>query len=198
MPFTGDWNDEGARKRYIEQTNMGIGDQLSQLNLYDPAVLAQLRTILGPYFEISMQNLRRAQDTSLTSASRGAGAYASAHGITNPAALLNRARGGVYSSFAPQFGELQQNQLGQLLNAGVNSQQFRAGNLMNQANVNQGVYGNWLKNDELDAQKFNFFRDVLPGLLNFGGKVGMAALFPKNSGGGNSGSPYENSWEYQG
>jgi hypothetical protein len=174
MPFTGNWNDQGARQRYLEQSNMGISSQIGGLNLYDPAVLEQLRTILAPYFSQQNQNLERNQGSALNQASRGAGAYAAAHGIEG-AGLQSRARSDVFSQFAPQFGQLQENQLGSLLNAGTSSQQFRAGNLMNQAGLNMGLLQNYFNQSQQENEPSGWER-AFGGLIRGGAQVGGAAL----------------------
>jgi hypothetical protein len=149
-----------------QQSNWAIGKQeeIGSQGLYDPNQMAMIMKMLGPYFQQQTQNLNQAQDRSLGQATRGAGAYAASQGYDNPFSMIQRARGGVYNAFAPQYGQLQENQLGMGLNAAAQNQQFRYGNAQNLSGLwNQ----RFMKNEESKNQP-TFWENLGSGLITGG------------------------------
>lgn len=164
--------------------NMGQVDQwkrnetnavssITNKGLFDPEILKQLQGILQPYFDQQMSNLNQSQTSALADARRAGGSYAASQGYDNPFSFINKAQSGVYGSFAPQFGNLQADQLGMLLNASAQNQQFKNQNFWRLDDA-------YRQNRQLgmmeDSQNFNFFRDLFPGLLGGGFSLGAAAL----------------------
>jgi hypothetical protein len=113
-----------------QQTNWALqgAQQNAQKPLYDEATLAKLKDIFGPYFASQRSNLAGQMNRTGADVGRQAGAYAASQGLANPGAFTSGAQQRVASSFAPQFGNLEQNQLGSLLNATAASSQFGAQN----------------------------------------------------------------------
>jgi hypothetical protein len=109
----------------------------------------------------------------LGDASRFGGAYAAAKGYDNPYSFQENSRNKVYSAFAPQFGNLEEGQMGQLLNATAGSNQFKTQNAQFAAQMqNQMAQQNWQR----DQAGFDFFRDFLPGLFSGGGRIVAAGV----------------------
>jgi hypothetical protein len=140
-----DWARQGLQSQLQDQASVlqaqgsGINaaQQAANLNLYDPDVLAQLRNILGPYFQQERNNFTggftNLLNRQLSSAGQGATASAYARGLANPEAFGQSAESGVREQLSPQFfsglGNLEAGQTRNLLNAGTESQGFRSRNL---------------------------------------------------------------------
>jgi hypothetical protein len=145
----------------------------------------EIMKLLQPYFNMQRGNLQRQQTSALGDASRFGGAYAAAKGYDNPYSFQENSRNKVYGAFAPQFGNLQESQMGQLLNSTAQSNQFKNQNQqwLNQFQNQQGQQ-NW----ERDQAGFDFFRDLLPFLLKGGASVLTGGLGGAAMGGGGSAS----------
>lgn len=133
----------------------------------------EIMKLLQPYFNMQRGNLQRQQTSALGDASRFGGAYAAAKGYDNPYSFQENSRNKVYGAFAPQFGNLEEGQMGQLLNSTAQSNQFKN---QNQQWLNQFQNQLGQQNWQRDQSGFDFFRDVLPGLLGGGAQLGAAAI----------------------
>lgn len=177
-----------------QQSNWAMGTQNSLANqgiFGTPEQMAQIQALLAPYFKNQMQNLDFSQGSALNDASRSSSAYAASRGIDNPSALLNQARLGVYSSFAPQYGALQENQLGTILNSAMQNQRFKYDNAQNMSNLwNQ----RFMMNEQMKNQP-NFWENLGSGILTGGlGLLGGFLNSPSTPSGGTGGMTMPSNW----
>ncbi len=166
-----DYND------YYSGQSAAGGRAIAGLNLYDPALLSQLNQILGPYFNQQLGQLSGQKSSSVNQAGQSAGAYAAANNL-NPSAYVQTARSKAGSGYDDMLQQLLSGQLGSLLNAGTQSQQFKAGNLQAQAGINQGLagqYQNQLQFQQQQANQPTFWDYLVAGLV--GGLGGFASGF---------------------
>lgn len=148
-----------ATKGWIDQANPNDPNQLGQwgsgavdtakqaagMDLFDPSVIARLRPIIDQMRQAAFGNLSSARGSASAQAGQDAGALAASRGY-NPASFVRNAQGRVNEQFAPQFGQLEQAGIGNLLNAATQSQQFTAGNLQNLANTQSRDYQTQMQN----------------------------------------------------
>lgn len=148
--------------------------KLTNMNLYDPAVMKTLRETLGPYFSQQMGVLNSAASRAGSQAGSSAGAYAASKNYANPLAFVQNAQKRVREQFAPQFEQLALGQTGQLFSATENSQKFQANTLATLAqlyqNEQQMKINNWYKQRDVD-QAPKWYDYALGGLFSLGGQV---------------------------
>jgi hypothetical protein len=83
--------------------------------------------------------------------------------------MIQRARGGVFNAFAPQYGVLQENQLNTGLNATAQNQQFRYGNAQNLS----GMWNQRFMANEQSKNQPSFWENLGTGLIGGAGKAFM-------------------------
>jgi hypothetical protein len=150
----------------------GLAQANANKPLYDEATLTKLKSIFGPLFASQTQNLTGQMNQARGQTGQQAGAFAASQGLANPGSFTSGAQNRVTQAFAPQFANLQSNQLGQLLNAGAQSSQFGAQNNLALAQL-------MMQKAQYDQQQQNqpsIWDYVLGGLASGAGKAGMAAL----------------------
>ena len=145
--------------------------------LLSPEILQSWQKMLQPYFQSQWGNLNQGMGNAMGMTGQGAGAFAAARGLANPGAFVNSAQQRTAEGFAPQYGQMAQGQLGNLLNMGMAGSEFQSGNQWKGLNyqLQQQQLEEMIR--QFNQQSgFDFFRDVLPGLLSAGGSMGAAAL----------------------
>lgn len=149
-----------------------FGQDLYNLNLFDPNVLAQLQQMFQPLFQQQYGNLGSFRSNAMNQAGQSAGSAALAYGYANPASYAETARLKTASSFEPALMGLGESQLQNLLNSVMQSQRFRGGNLSDLLSHSEGARQ---FNTGLDSQP-TFLEDLLSGLIQGGSQVGAAYL----------------------
>lgn len=169
------WEDPANPNDPQQQMNWAISKQndIAGQGLFgNEQSMKELMKLLGPLFAQQTSNLDRAQGNALTGASRASGAYAASKGYDNPFSFQQRARGSVYDSFAPQYGQLQENQLGTTLSSAAQNQQFKYGNAKDMT----GLWSQLFQMNEQAKNQPSFWENLLGGLIGAGGQLGAAAI----------------------
>ena len=178
-----------------EGMNAGQGGLPDYFSTLSPENLRRAMQLLGPLLQQQTGALNRQQNSALSDARNQAGAYAASRGYDNPGSMLSRAASGVREQFAPQFESLRTQQMQAPLSLlGQQYQSLVAGKQFD-FNRQQALLGAAQQNREYDnANSFNFWRDMFPGILSGGFNFATAGIGRGGGGGGNTGytpSPYD-------
>jgi hypothetical protein len=156
-----------AAPQFAGQDALGFGRdaidtarQRANLNLFDPAVLAQLTNMLQPYFRQQTEGFTGAYNQQrqnlLGEAGRTAGAQAAARGFS-PGSYVQSAQGRVNENLSPQYfgglNQLLQQQLALPIDLTSQAQQFRGAGLM-------GLSGTQLSNAGLGLDYGRFLETI--------------------------------------
>lgn len=140
----------------------------SGTNLYDPKVLAQLRDVLGPYFQQQAGQLSRQRLSSMNQAGQSAGAQAAFQGVSG-AAFAQSARQRAGAPYASAFGALTTDQLKTLIDATASSQAFKSSNLLELLKIHTGF-------DMQNRANPTIWEQIFSGIIGGGAKIGAAAI----------------------
>ena len=175
------YTDPVLGARHFNQAIDQTGQQLAGLNLYDPALLSQLSSILQPYFKSQQANFMgqygQASGQAMNQAGANAGAIAAYKGYS-PSDYVSNARQRASNSLTPQYfqgmNQMGTDQLQALLSALMGSQQFKAQNLGTQLGSQQN-----LLNSYEGARQFNTQTANQPGFWDYlgAGALGLAGSF---------------------
>jgi hypothetical protein len=154
-------------------------NEASGIEYLTPAALEQMRGMLNPYFQQQQgnftQGFNRQMGSQMGSAGRNAGALAAQRGL-NPFAYNQAAQRGVREQMNPQFftgyNQMLESQLGNLLNTTAQSQQFKANNAFQRAQMLLGQY-NKAADMEMAPSGWDY---ALAGLMGGLGSLGGAAI----------------------